>query len=106
MSDFMTRGATPDLTLEDEFRIRRWAREYYVPAEQRHRSWHPVFLAEMARLDEELIDSESRRSRAHSFVPLAPGEFYRLDPRHAAMAAPKILLTIARVSAPEYHGSR
>lgn len=102
----MTPSAMPELSVEDELRIRRWAHEYYVPAEQRHRSWHPVFLAEMAQLDEELIDAESRHSRAHSLVPLAPGEFCRLDPRHAAIAAPKILMTIARLSTPEYHGSR
>lgn len=102
----MSPGALPELSLEDEFRIRRWAREYYVPPEQRHRTWHPVFLEEMQRIDLERQCAESRNSRAYSWVPLEPGDFYRLDPHHAALSAPKILLTIARVSRPDYHHQR
>jgi hypothetical protein len=33
----------------EELRLRRWAREHYVPREERHSSWHPVILDEMDR---------------------------------------------------------
>jgi hypothetical protein len=31
----------------EEIRLRRWARENYVPADERDESWHPVVLEEM-----------------------------------------------------------
>jgi hypothetical protein len=43
-----------DVDLIEELRLRRWARENYVPADQRSRSWHPVILEEMLRKDEEV----------------------------------------------------
>ena len=48
----------------EEIRMRRWARENYVPAGERDESWHPVVLAEMyakdreqGTLDDELVES-------------------------------------------------
>ena len=38
----------------EELRLRRWAREHYVPGGQRKLSWHPVVLDEMARKDRDL----------------------------------------------------
>jgi len=35
----------------EEIRLRRWARENYVPAEDRDESWHPVVLEEMQAKD-------------------------------------------------------
>jgi hypothetical protein len=43
-----------DLDLIEELRLRRWAREHYVPRSQRERSWHPVVLDEMERKDRDL----------------------------------------------------
>ncbi len=43
-----------EVDLIEELRLRRWARENYVPSEQRSRSWHPVILEEMHRKDEEV----------------------------------------------------
>lgn len=37
----------------EEIRLRRWARENYVPAGERDDSWHPVVLAEMHSKDRE-----------------------------------------------------
>jgi hypothetical protein len=37
----------------EELRLRRWARENYVPSSQRSREWHPIVLNEMKRKDEE-----------------------------------------------------
>ncbi len=38
----------------EELRLRRWAREIYVPADDRDESWHPIILEEMLCRDEEL----------------------------------------------------
>ena len=46
-----------DVDVIEEFRLRRWAREHYVPAEQRDRSWHPIVLEEMHRKDGESSDA-------------------------------------------------
>lgn len=38
----------------EELRLRRWARENYVPCGLRDRSWHPIIHEEMLRKDEEV----------------------------------------------------
>ena len=47
-----------EVDLIEELRLRRWARENYVPSEQRIRNWHPVILDEMLRKDEEIEPEE------------------------------------------------
>jgi hypothetical protein len=42
----------------EELRLRRWARENYVPRERRERSWHPVVLEEMDRKELESKEVE------------------------------------------------
>jgi hypothetical protein len=42
-----------DLDFIEELRLRRWARENYVPPDRRERSWHPVVHDEMTRRDTE-----------------------------------------------------
>ncbi|MER3415121.1 MAG: hypothetical protein C4297_02785 [Gemmataceae bacterium] len=42
-----------ELDIIEELRLRRWARENYVPEEARRRDWHPVILDEMAQKDRE-----------------------------------------------------
>ena len=42
-----------DLDLIEELRLRRWARENYVPPENRQRTWHPVVHEEMNNKDTE-----------------------------------------------------
>lgn len=37
----------------EEIRLRRWARENYVPVNERDESWHPVVLEEMHAKDRE-----------------------------------------------------
>jgi hypothetical protein len=49
----MTSTGLAELDLIEELRLRRWARENYVPAGQRDVSLHPVILDEMARKDRE-----------------------------------------------------
>lgn len=43
----------PDIDLIEELRLRRWARENYVPAAERDATWHPIILEEMGRKDVE-----------------------------------------------------
>ncbi|HEY8505854.1 MAG TPA: hypothetical protein VIL46_14815 [Gemmataceae bacterium] len=38
----------------EELRLRRWARENYVPTAERPASWHPIILEEMRRKDQEI----------------------------------------------------
>lgn len=37
----------------EEIRLRTWARENYVPADDRDETWHPVVLEEMRKKDRE-----------------------------------------------------
>jgi hypothetical protein len=48
-----TYGLTLDVDFIEELRLRRWAREHYVPTNQRDGSWHPIVLEEMSRKDAE-----------------------------------------------------
>jgi hypothetical protein len=47
-----------DVDFIEELRLRRWARENYVPREQRELSWHPVILDEMDRKEVEVKEVE------------------------------------------------
>jgi hypothetical protein len=40
-----------ELDFIEELRLRRWARENYVPPTQRQQSWHPVVHEEMEKKD-------------------------------------------------------
>ncbi len=53
-----------ELDFIEELRLRRWARENYVPRPQRQQSWHPVVLEEMARKDVEVSQVEAVLSLA------------------------------------------
>ena len=48
-----------ELDFIEELRLRRWARENYVPAERRTADWHSVVLDEMVRKDRELHDAQT-----------------------------------------------
>jgi hypothetical protein len=41
-----------------ELKLRRWAREHYVPRDRRENSWHPVIHDEMDKKDRETEDAE------------------------------------------------
>jgi hypothetical protein len=60
----MGSGVLVDLDFIQELRLRRWARENYVPSEQRDSSWHPVILDEMSKKDDETEVMEIVTSRA------------------------------------------
>lgn len=52
----MLSGVVSEVDFIEELRLRRWARENYVPRNQREMSWHPVILDEMDRKDNEVAE--------------------------------------------------
>jgi hypothetical protein len=58
---FMSHGVL-EMDLIEELRLRRWARENYVPPERRDRTWHPVIHDEMKKKDGEKFSSNQRRN--------------------------------------------
>ena len=48
-----------DMDFIEELRLRRWARENYVPPDRRERGWHPVIHDEMRKKDSERSDAPS-----------------------------------------------
>ena len=51
-----------EMDLIEELQMRRWARENYVPLEQRDQAWHPVVQDEMKKKDHERFSSNQRRN--------------------------------------------
>ena len=51
-------GVFSELDFIEELRLRRWARENYVPADERDTTWHPIILEEMTRKDRETSDTQ------------------------------------------------
>jgi hypothetical protein len=45
-----------ELDFIEELKMRRWAREHYVPRDEREASWHPVVHDEMEKRDLESDD--------------------------------------------------
>ena len=54
----MTSSVLAELDLIEELRLRRWARENYVPRSQRQPSWHHIIHDEMNRKDVEADEVE------------------------------------------------
>jgi hypothetical protein len=52
-----------DLDFIEELRLRRWAREHYVPPDRRERAWHPVVHDEMTKRDTEKKATTASPSR-------------------------------------------
>jgi hypothetical protein len=50
----MATSPTTEIDFIEELRLRRWARENYVPQPKRDRGWHPVIHDEMGRKDGDL----------------------------------------------------
>jgi hypothetical protein len=48
---------TVELDMIEELRLRRWARENYVPRPERAINWHPVVLDEMEKKDRDLTSA-------------------------------------------------
>lgn len=57
-----TLSHSQDVDFIEELRLRRWARENYVPAPERDTAWHPIILDEMTRKDGEYAENASLAS--------------------------------------------
>jgi hypothetical protein len=55
----MLSSVAAEIDFIEELRLRRWARENYVPPSRRELSWHPVILEEMDRKDVEMTEAEA-----------------------------------------------
>ncbi len=54
----MMSSVSAELDLIEELRLRRWAREHYVPNGQRLASWHPIIHDEMSKRDLEIGEAD------------------------------------------------
>ena len=63
----MTSSGLSELDFIEELRLRRWARENYVPRGRRQHSWHPIVHDEMEKKDLEA----GRPDRTTVFASLA-----------------------------------
>jgi hypothetical protein len=61
----MTSSVMAELDFIEELRLRRWARENYVPRGERKHSWHPVIQEEMDK--KELEGSNSLSTPAYAW---------------------------------------
>jgi hypothetical protein len=52
----MQSSVASEVDFIEELRLRRWARENYVPPSRREEAWHPVVLDEMGRKEVEMAD--------------------------------------------------
>jgi len=82
----------------EELRLRRWARENYVPVEERDQAWHAVVLDEMRRKDQEQAAVDDYSSIARRIVPLAPDHGRLLRGPHVEPARSTVLLRVPDVS--------
>jgi hypothetical protein len=58
---FMASSVVGDLDFIEELRLRRWAREHYVPESKRQPSWHPIVHEEMSKKDLESGEGDIAR---------------------------------------------
>lgn len=50
----MATSPTTEVDFIEELKLRRWARENYVPRPKRDTTWHPIIHDEMGRKDGDL----------------------------------------------------
>ena len=49
----MATSSAAEIDFIEELRLRRWARENYLPSHERHEGLHPIIKEEMSRKDAE-----------------------------------------------------
>ena len=67
-------AGTTDVGMDvvDELRLRRWARQHHVAAEERDASWHPIVLDEICLRDRKHEMTHRPHVYAGALVPLVP----------------------------------
>ncbi len=96
--DKMTRAPVistdPPIDLVQELRLRRWARENYVPAEYRDTAWDACVLDEMHRRDEELLTADEYGEMARRVVPLVSEHAPALRGPHRELVRTQVLARV------------
>jgi hypothetical protein len=82
----------------EELRLRRWARENYVPAASRDQTWHAVVLDEMLRKDQEQGTIETYSAVARRIVPLAPDQGRLVRGPHIERPRSTVLMRVPDLS--------
>lgn len=77
------------LDLIEELRLRRWARQNYVPEASRSAKWHPVVLNEMRLKDLELNELDGAFYGGKMLVPIRDLRILRIDEPHDALRGPR-----------------
>jgi hypothetical protein len=54
----MVSAVVAEVDFIEELRLRRWARENYVPRTKRQKTWHPIVHEEMEKKDTESFDAD------------------------------------------------
>lgn len=86
----MASRVSGSVDLIEELQLRRWARQHYLPPDQRPTFWHPIVLEEMAFRDQE--DAHRPASETETwgpFVPLAPLDWFDLHAAHGSVLKPQ-----------------
>ena len=81
----------------EELRLRRWARENYVPVDARDQDWHAVVLDEMRRKDQEQATVDAYSAIARRIVPLVSESGSPLRGPHIDAPRPSLLLRVPDV---------
>lgn len=87
-----------------ELRLRRWARQNYVPADRRRDTWHPIVLDEMQIRDEEQSINTIRPAGMMAYVPLMPDNIRIHHNAHKDYPGPVIVKHVSPVEQQSFAG--
>jgi hypothetical protein len=62
----MATSPTTEIDFIEELKLRRWARENYVPQPKRDGTWHPIIHDEMGRKDRDMRSAGSSSPAARA----------------------------------------
>ena len=82
------------IDLVEELRLRRWARENYVPVEFRDPTWESCVLDEMQSKDQEQLATDDYAGVAQRIVPLATEHGRALRGPHRDAVRPPVLARV------------
>ena len=87
-----------------ELRLRRWARQNYVPADRRRDTWHPIVLDEMRIRDEEQSIHSIRPGGMMAYVPLMPDTIRVRHDAHGSSPEPVMVKHVTPSEQQEFAG--
>jgi hypothetical protein len=90
----MPTASSPPLDFVHELRLRRWARENYVPPADRDRDWPGVVHEEMCQRDRELEAVSHYAGMGRRIVPLVPDGNWTIHGAHLETSRSRVLASI------------